>query len=95
MNDQTAAASIGASFPGSPVERAQPTFSDGASRQIVMQAINRAKRKFFLRPGYMVRHVGDVARLAMTKQAIVWQVLSRTVFGADIVDTAKGRRPNT
>lgn len=68
---------------------------NGLNAEIVMQAINRAKRKFFLRPGYMVRHVGDVARLAMTKQAIVWQVLSRTVFGADVVDTAKGRRPRT
>ena len=30
-----------------------------------MTAINRAKRKFFLRPGYMVRHIGDVARLTI------------------------------
>ena len=30
----------------------------------VMDAINRAKRRFFLRPGYMARHVGDVARRA-------------------------------
>jgi hypothetical protein len=51
-----------------------------------MEAINRAKRRFFLRPRYMARHAGDVARLALTKQSIVWQVLSRAVFGAKVVD---------
>ena len=55
---------------------------NGLDERIVMEAINRAKRRFFLRPAYIARHVGDVARLALTKQAIVWQVLSRTVFGA-------------
>jgi hypothetical protein len=53
----------------------------------VMGAINRAKRRFFLRPAYIARHAGDIAKLALTKQAIVWQVLSRTVFGARVVDT--------
>ena len=47
----------------------------GWTKAVVMQAINRAKRRFFLRPGYMARHLGDVARLALTKQGIVWQVL--------------------
>ena len=62
---------------------------NGLDAEIVMTAINRAKRKFFLRPGYMVRHIGDVARLAITKQAIVWQVVTRTVFGAPVVETRK------
>ena len=31
--------------------------------------------------------VGDIAKLALTKQAIVWKVLSRTLFGARVVDT--------
>jgi radical SAM superfamily enzyme YgiQ (UPF0313 family) len=60
---------------------------NGLDERVVMEAINRAKRRFFLRPGYMVRHVGDVARLAMTKQGIVWSVLKRTVFGGRVVDT--------
>jgi anaerobic magnesium-protoporphyrin IX monomethyl ester cyclase len=60
---------------------------NGLDERSVMQAIHRAKRRFFLRPGYIARHMGDVARLALTKQAIVWQVLSRTVFGAKVVDT--------
>jgi radical SAM superfamily enzyme YgiQ (UPF0313 family) len=61
---------------------------NGLDDRVVMDAINRAKRRFFLRPGYMARHVGDVARIALTKQSIVWQVLSRTVFGTRIVDTS-------
>jgi anaerobic magnesium-protoporphyrin IX monomethyl ester cyclase len=59
---------------------------NGLDERVVMKTINRAKRRFFLRPSYMVRHLGDVVRLAMTKQAIVWQVLSRTVFGSRVTD---------
>jgi radical SAM superfamily enzyme YgiQ (UPF0313 family) len=61
---------------------------NGLDERLVMDAINRAKRRFFLRPGYMARHVGDVARIALTKQSIVWQVLSRTLFGTRVVDTS-------
>ncbi|MEO7272741.1 MAG: radical SAM protein [Vicinamibacterales bacterium] len=60
---------------------------------LVMAAINTAKRRFFLRPGYIARHAGDVIKLAMSKQAIVWQVLSRTVFGSKVVDTNPGGAP--
>jgi anaerobic magnesium-protoporphyrin IX monomethyl ester cyclase len=65
---------------------------NGLNERTVMEAIHRAKRRFFLRPGYMARHLGDVARLALTKQAIVWQVLSQTVFGAKVVDTGSAAR---
>src|SRR4051812_9439932 len=68
---------------------------NGLDERIVMDAINRAKRKFFLRPGYMARHVGDVARIAVTKQSIVWQVLSRTLFGSKVVDTSRVRQPDS
>ena len=61
---------------------------NGLDDRIVMDAINRAKRRFFLRPGYLARHVGDVAQIALSKQNIVWQVLSRTLFGAPVVDTS-------
>jgi anaerobic magnesium-protoporphyrin IX monomethyl ester cyclase len=61
---------------------------NGLDERLVMDAINRAKRRFFLRPGYMARHVGDVARIAVSKQNIVWQVLTRTLFGARVVDTS-------
>jgi hypothetical protein len=61
---------------------------NGLNQQTVMNAIQRAKRRFFLRPGYVARHMGDVARLAASKQAIVGQVLSRMIFGAKVVDTS-------
>ena len=70
---------------------------NGLDEHVVMEAINRAKRRFFLRPGYLARHIGDAARLALTKQGIVWQVLTRTVFGTRVVDaTAPVRlKPDT
>ena len=61
---------------------------NGLNQDNVMQAIHRAKRRFFLRPGYLARHVGDVARLAVSKQSIVWGVLSRMMFGTKVVDTS-------
>jgi radical SAM superfamily enzyme YgiQ (UPF0313 family) len=61
---------------------------NGLDQHVVMEAINRAKRRFFLRPSYITRHLGDVARLALTKQTIVWQVLSRTVFGTRVADAS-------
>jgi hypothetical protein len=36
----------------------------------------------------LARHVGDVAQIALSKQNIVWQVLSRTLFGTRVVDTS-------
>jgi anaerobic magnesium-protoporphyrin IX monomethyl ester cyclase len=61
---------------------------NGLDERVVMGAINRAKRRFFLRPRYVARHLGDAARLALTKQDIVWQVLRRTIFGARVVDAS-------
>ena len=54
---------------------------NGLNERVVMDAINRAKRRFFLRPRYLLRHAGDIARLALTKQGIVWTILVRTLFG--------------
>jgi protein-L-isoaspartate O-methyltransferase len=66
---------------------------NGLDDRSVMDAINRAKRRFFLRPGYMARHVADVAQIALSKQNIVWQVLTRTLFGAPVVDTSTAAAP--
>lgn len=60
---------------------------NGLNERVVIDAINRAKRRFFLRPGYLARHMSDVARLAISKQAIFAQVISRTLFGGKVVDT--------
>jgi anaerobic magnesium-protoporphyrin IX monomethyl ester cyclase len=71
---------------------------NGLDERVVMEAINRAKRRFFLRPSYISRHLGDVARLALTKQAIVWQVLSRTIFGTRVAQAstaASGHAPSS
>ena len=65
---------------------------NGLDERVVMDAINRAKRRFFLRPSYISRHLGDVARLALTKQSIVWQVLSRTILGTRVADASAARQ---
>ena len=65
---------------------------NGLNERVVMDAINRAKRRFFLRPGYLRRHAGDVARLAVTKQAIVWQIGRRMVFGGRASNPAQPLR---
>jgi len=57
---------------------------NGLNEQIVMAAINRAKRRFYLRPGYLTRHAGDVFKLATTKWSVAWHVGSRVLFGAPI-----------
>jgi radical SAM superfamily enzyme YgiQ (UPF0313 family) len=61
---------------------------NGLDEPTVMRFINRAKRRFFLRPGYLLRHTGDVVRLAATKWHVVWHVASRVVFGAKVTDAA-------
>jgi len=59
---------------------------NGLNERTVMGAINRAKRRFYLRPRYVARHAGDIARLALTKQGLVWHVFARTLFGARVMD---------
>ena len=60
---------------------------NGLDERVVMDAINRAKRRFFMRPAYIARRLGDVMKLAVTKPAIVRQILGRAVFGARVVNT--------
>jgi radical SAM superfamily enzyme YgiQ (UPF0313 family) len=57
---------------------------NGLDEQVVMDAINRAKRRFFMRPKYLARKIGDVVKLAATKPHIFGQIASRTLFGAKI-----------
>ncbi len=60
-----------------------------------MGAINRAKRRFYLRPSYLARHAGDITRLAITKWAVAWHVASRVLFGAPVTDAAASpAKPN-
>ncbi|MEO8070499.1 MAG: radical SAM protein, partial [Acidobacteriota bacterium] len=43
---------------------------NGLDEPTVMEAINRAKRRFYLRPRYLARHAGDVMRLGLTKWSV-------------------------
>jgi radical SAM superfamily enzyme YgiQ (UPF0313 family) len=54
---------------------------NGLDEKVVMDAINRAKRRFFMRPKYIARKFGDVLKLAATKPQIFRQIASRTIFG--------------
>ena len=59
---------------------------NGLDEQVVMDAINRAKRRFFMRPTYLARRLGDVFKLATTKPHIFGQIATRTLLGAKIPD---------
>ena len=54
---------------------------NGLDEDVVMKAINRAKRRFFLRPRYVARHAGDIARLITTKWRVVGDIVPRLIFG--------------
>jgi anaerobic magnesium-protoporphyrin IX monomethyl ester cyclase len=58
----------------------------GLDEPTVMKAINRAKRRFFLRPRYVFRHLGDVAQLVFSKPAIVGHLLGRMLLGQQVVE---------
>ena len=58
----------------------------GLNASVVMDAITRAKRRFYLRPRYVARHAGDLARLAATKWHVAWHIGSRMLLGADRSD---------
>jgi anaerobic magnesium-protoporphyrin IX monomethyl ester cyclase len=58
---------------------------NGVDAPLVMSAINRARRRFFLRPSYMLRHASDLARIAATKQSVAWQAARRVLFGPGVV----------
>jgi len=59
---------------------------NGLNEQVVMDAINRAKRRFFLRPSYVARHFGDLVKLTVTKFPVAWEVATRTLFGTRVQD---------
>ena len=55
---------------------------NGIDPSLVMSSINRARRRFFLRPRYMVNHAGDLARIVASKQSVALQTARRLFFGA-------------
>lgn len=64
---------------------------NGLDETTVMAAINRAKRRFYLRPAYIARHTGDIVRLAASKWGVLWHVASRVVFGTKVTDAVDTR----
>jgi anaerobic magnesium-protoporphyrin IX monomethyl ester cyclase len=68
---------------------------NGLDERVVMDAVNRAKRRFFMRPAYLARRFGDVVKLAATKPHIFGQIASRTLFGAKIPPPAHPASPRS
>jgi len=64
---------------------------NGLDEATVMGAINRARRRFFMRPGYLLAHAGDVLQLARSKWKVVWPLTRRVLFGTPITDAAQAR----
>ncbi len=57
---------------------------NGLDENVVMDAIRRAKRRFFFRPSYLRRRFGDTVKLAITKPSIVWHVIAGVLFGSRV-----------
>jgi magnesium-protoporphyrin IX monomethyl ester (oxidative) cyclase len=55
---------------------------NGLDEKLVMDTIARARRRFFLRPRYIARHLGDIVRIGLTKRAVMWRVGSKMLFGS-------------
>jgi anaerobic magnesium-protoporphyrin IX monomethyl ester cyclase len=54
---------------------------NGLNEQVVMEALRHARRRFYLRPSYMARHLGDVGRMLLTSQGLFWKILTRMLLG--------------
>jgi hypothetical protein len=54
---------------------------NGLNEQVVMEALARARRSFFLRPSYIARHLGDIGRMLLTSQGLVWKIVTRMLLG--------------
>jgi radical SAM superfamily enzyme YgiQ (UPF0313 family) len=67
---------------------------NGLDEPVVMGAIHQARRRFYLRPGYLARHAGDLLRLAVTKGGITWDFASRVLFGARVTAAAPPALPD-
>lgn len=54
---------------------------NGLDEHTVMGAINRARRRFYLRPSYLMRHAADIGRLVLTKWHVAAPLAARIAFG--------------
>ena len=65
---------------------------NGLDESTVMGAIQRARRKFFLRPRYLVGTRGDLVKVVLTKRHVVQDVLSRFLFGNPVTEAQTSHR---
>ncbi len=66
---------------------------NGLDETVVMRALNRARRRFFLRPSYLVRHLGEILRIAVTDQRLVLELGWRMLFGKEVAAPAGAPDP--
>jgi anaerobic magnesium-protoporphyrin IX monomethyl ester cyclase len=48
---------------------------------VVMAAVKRAARRFYLRPSWMLRHVGDITKLLVNNKHLVWYAATKLLRG--------------
>jgi len=67
--------------------------SDGLDEDVVMEAIRRATRRFFLRPSWMARHALDLLRIVRSSGPLVWRAAVRLLRGTPGMPAAGGVTP--
>ena len=65
---------------------------NGLNEAVVMDAIRRARRRFFLRPRYLTRHFGDLLKLAVSRPRIVLDAGRQMLLGAERRERPQERR---
>ena len=68
-----------------------PARGNGLDEQVVMEAINRAKRRFFLRPRYLAEAPRGRGSPGLDQAGIVTHLLSSVLFGQKVVDVSPSR----
>jgi hypothetical protein len=48
---------------------------------VVMAAVKRAARRFYLRPSWMLRHAGDITKLLVNNKHLVWYAATKLLRG--------------
>jgi hypothetical protein len=67
--------------------------SGGLDEAVVMQAIRRATRRFYLRPSWMARHAVDLLRLVHGSARLVLHAAVRLVWGEKPVSVQGASAP--
>ena len=68
---------------------------DGLDEQVVMAALSRAQAALLPAPVLHRRHLGDIVRMLLTSQALVWKIVTRMLSSAEpdvLGPSSRGRR---